>query len=76
MAFYFFVAKVSLSIFASKKSDMNIFAKLITYDKNGKCENPVALKERQEREKLAYRIKTMGRWKVLKLVEVRKFNSI
>ena len=55
---------------------MNIFAKLITYDKNGKCENPVALKERQEREKLAYRAKTMGRWKVLKLVEVRKFNSI
>ncbi len=55
---------------------MNIFAKLITYDKNGTCENPVALKEKQEREKLAYRTKTMGRWKVSKFVEVRKYNSI
>ena len=55
---------------------MNIFTKLISYDKNGICENPVALKEKQEREKLAYRTKTMGRWKVSKFVEVRKFNSI
>ena len=40
---------------------MNIFTKLITYDKNGKCENPVALKEKQEREKLAYKSKAEGR---------------
>lgn len=43
---------------------MNIFTKLITYDKNGKCENPVALEEKQEREKLAYRAKIEGRMKV------------
>ena len=54
---------------------MNIFAKLITFDRNGRCENPVALKEKQDREKLAYREKTIGRWKVSKLVEVREFNS-
>ena len=54
---------------------MNLFTKLISYDKNGTCENPVALKEKQEREKLAYRTKTMGRWKVSKFVEVRKFYS-
>lgn len=54
---------------------MNIFNKLITYNKEGKCENPVALKEKQEREKLAYRAKTMGRWQVSKFLEVRKFYS-
>ena len=40
---------------------MNIFTKLITYDKNGKCENSVALEEKQEREKLAYKSKAEGR---------------
>ena len=54
---------------------MNLFTKLISYDKNGTCENPVALKEKQERERLACRVKIMGRWKVSKFVEVRKFYS-
>lgn len=40
---------------------MNIFSKLITYDKDGKCENPVALEEKQKREKLAYKAKAVGR---------------
>ena len=75
MARFFLFAKVSLSIFANKRGDMNLFTKLISYDKNGTCENSVALKEKQEREKLAYREKTIGRWKVSKLVEVREFNS-
>ena len=65
MAQFFLVAMFSLSIFANKKSTvMNIFAKLITFDKSGKCENPVALKEKQEREQLAYRDKIEGRRKI------------
>ena len=50
---------------------MNILAKVITYDKNGKCENPVALKEKQERVKLANRAKIDGRLKVSKFEKVR-----
>ena len=52
---------------------MNIFAKLITFDKSGKCENPVALKEKQERERLAYRAKIEGRRKISKFEVTRSF---
>lgn len=47
---------------------MNIFSKLVTYDKKGKCENPVALKEKQERERLANRVKIESKLKVSKFV--------
>ena len=50
---------------------MNIFTKLITYDKNGKCENPVALEEKQQKVKLAYRAKIEGRMKVSIFEETR-----
>ena len=72
MGCFLLLPKVSLSIFANKTIwVMNIFTKLITYDKNGKCENPVALKEKQEREKLAYRAKIEGRLKISNFEEVR-----
>ena len=50
---------------------MNIFTKLITYDKNGKCENPFALEEKQQKERVAYKARIEGRLKISNYEETR-----
>ena len=51
---------------------MNIFNKLITYNKEGKCENPKALKEKQNKEVQARKEWSRGKKKIISFVENRR----
>lgn len=51
---------------------MNIFNKLITYNKEGKCKNPEALKEKQDREVQARKEWSKGKRKIISFVENRR----
>lgn len=48
---------------------MNIFNKLITFGKNGRCNNPEALKERQERGLQARKEASKKKVKIISFVE-------
>lgn len=51
---------------------MNIFNRLITFSKGGKCENPEALKEKQDREVQARKEWSKGKRKIISFVENRR----